>query len=112
MTVYPAISELRLWVPLAVDIFKTYMPTVGKPYPQVHIATARTYPKMRADLLVQTGCNHVEEPEALWSPGQGWCPRYSNGVYEDGRLVVSAGLSNATWIPRIMNPIEVVFLEP
>lgn len=64
MTVYPAMSELRLWVPLAVDIFKTYMPAIDKPYPQVHIATARTYPKMRADLLGQTGCKHLEEPEA------------------------------------------------
>ncbi len=47
----------------------------------------------------------------LWSPGQGWWPEYTKGVYEE-RLVVSAGLSNTTWIPRIWNPIEVIYLEP
>ena len=45
-----------------------------------------------------------------WSPGQGWWPRYTKGVY-DGRMVVSAGLSNTTWVPRIGNPTEVVYLE-
>ena len=47
----------------------------------------------------------------LWSPGQGWWPKWTRGVYE-GRLVVSAGLSNTTWIPRIGNPTEVVYVEP
>ena len=47
----------------------------------------------------------------LWSPGQGWWPRWTKGVY-DGRLVVSTGLSNTTWIPRIGNPTEIVYLEP
>lgn len=45
-----------------------------------------------------------------WSPGQGWWPRYTKGVYE-GRLVVSAGLSNTTWVPRLFNPTEVVYIE-
>ena len=47
----------------------------------------------------------------VWAPGQSWWPRWTKGVYE-GRLVVSAGLSNTTWIPRIWNPTEVVYLEP
>jgi predicted MPP superfamily phosphohydrolase len=46
----------------------------------------------------------------VWSPGQGWWPRYTKGVY-DGRLVVSAGLSNTTWVPRFFNPTEVVYIE-
>lgn len=46
----------------------------------------------------------------VWSPGQGWWPRYTKGVYEN-RLVVSAGLSNTTWIPRLFNPTEVVYIE-
>ena len=46
----------------------------------------------------------------VWSPGQGWWPRYTKGVYEN-RLVVSAGLSNTTWVPRIFNETEVVYLE-
>lgn len=45
-----------------------------------------------------------------WSPGQSWWPRYTKGVYE-GRLVVSAGLSNTTWVPRLFNPTEVVYIE-
>jgi predicted MPP superfamily phosphohydrolase len=47
----------------------------------------------------------------VWAPGQGWWPRWTKGVNE-GRLVVSTGLSNTTWIPRIWNPTEVVYLEP
>ena len=46
----------------------------------------------------------------LWSPGQGWWPKWTRGVYE-GRLVVSPGLSNTTWIPRIGNPTEIVYIE-
>lgn len=46
-----------------------------------------------------------------WAPGQGWWPRWTRGVYER-RLVVSAGLSNTTWVPRLFNPTEVVYIEP
>ena len=46
----------------------------------------------------------------VWSPGEGWWPRYTKGVYE-GRLVVSAGLSNTTWVPRLFNPTEVLYIE-
>ncbi len=48
--------------------------------------------------------------QGLWAPGQGWLPKYTKGVYE-GRLVVSAGLSNTARVPRICNPTEVVYLE-
>ncbi len=47
----------------------------------------------------------------VWSPGQGFWPRWTRGVYK-GRLVVSAGLNNTTWVPRIGNPTEVVYIEP
>lgn len=50
------------------------------------------------------------EWRGTWSPGQGWWPRYTKGVYE-GRLIVSAGLSNTTWVPRLFNPTEVVYIE-
>ena len=46
----------------------------------------------------------------VWAPGQSWWPRWTKGVYK-GRLVVSTGLSNTTWIPRIWNPTEVVYVE-
>ena len=45
------------------------------------------------------------------APGQGWFPKWTKGVY-DGKLVVSAGLSNTTWIPRINNLTEIVYIEP
>lgn len=46
----------------------------------------------------------------LWSPGQGWWPKYTKGVYE-GRMIVSAGLTNTTWVPRIGNSTELVYVE-
>jgi len=46
----------------------------------------------------------------VWCPGQGFWPRWTKGVYE-GRLVVSAGLSNTAHVPRIFNPTEIVYLE-
>ena len=47
----------------------------------------------------------------VWAPGQGTWPKWSCGVYES-RLIVSAGLNNTTWIPRLWNPTEVVYVEP
>lgn len=46
----------------------------------------------------------------VWSPGQGFLPRWTKGVYE-GRLVVSTGLSNTASVPRLFNSCEVVFIE-
>ena len=46
----------------------------------------------------------------VWSPGQGFLPRWTKGVYE-GRLVVSAGLANTASVPRLFNPCEVVYVE-
>ena len=51
------------------------------------------------------------EWRGLWSPGQGFFPRWTRGVYERNRLVVSAGLSNTARVPRICNPCEIVYLE-
>ncbi len=48
--------------------------------------------------------------QGIYAPGQGWFPKYSRGVY-DGRLVVSAGVSNTTWIPRFFNPREIGVVE-
>ena len=47
----------------------------------------------------------------LFAPGQGWWPRWTKGVY-DGRLIVSSGLSNTTWVPRLFNPTEIVYITP
>lgn len=45
----------------------------------------------------------------VFSPGQGWFPKYTKGQY--GKMLVSAGLTNTTWIPRINNPTELVIVE-
>lgn len=46
----------------------------------------------------------------LYTPGQGWCPKWTSGVV-DGRMVISAGLSNTTWVSRIWNPVEIVYIN-
>lgn len=45
----------------------------------------------------------------VYSPGQGLFPRYTRGLH--GRMLVSAGASNHTPIPRINNPCEVIELQ-
>lgn len=49
----------------------------------------------------------------FYAPGQGLFPAYHHGVYPcgPGRLVVSAGCSNTSVIPRFGNPCEVVLLD-
>ena len=46
----------------------------------------------------------------IYAPGQGFWPKYTEGVY-DGRLVVSAGLANTVSVPRFFNPTQIVFIE-
>lgn len=46
----------------------------------------------------------------VYSPGQGLFPKYTSGVL-DGRCVISRGIGNHTWIPRICNPTELVMIE-
>ena len=50
----------------------------------------------------------------LFSPNQGWFPKYAGGRYgEDGTImIVSRGLANNVGaIPRIFNPPELVVVE-
>ena len=46
----------------------------------------------------------------LYGPGIGLFPDYALGCY-DGRLVVSAGVTNSTSLPRLFNPCEIVVVE-
>lgn len=46
----------------------------------------------------------------LYAYGQGFFPKYTKGIYED-KLIVSAGLSNTSKIPRFGNPTELVFVH-
>ena len=45
----------------------------------------------------------------IFAPNQGFLPRYTKGQY--GNMIVSAGLTNTTWVPRLFNPTELVIVE-
>ncbi|MBQ8654337.1 MAG: metallophosphoesterase [Clostridia bacterium] len=47
----------------------------------------------------------------IYSPGQGLFPRLTHGFYEDGRLLVSRGMTNSARAPRINNPCEMIMLH-
>ena len=49
--------------------------------------------------------------QGLFAPGQGLLPRYTSGFYDGGRLLVSRGLTNATWAPRINCACELIILH-
>lgn len=46
----------------------------------------------------------------LYAPGQGILPKYTHGVV-DGRMIISAGASNAVAAPRWGNPCEVLQID-
>ena len=50
----------------------------------------------------------------LFAPGQGLFPRYTGGLYGDGRMLLSRGLTNNTVAPRINTPCElhIVTVKP
>lgn len=48
--------------------------------------------------------------QGIFSPGQGFFPRYTRGLYEN-RLVVSSGCANTVPVPRWGNPPEIVAIH-
>lgn len=48
--------------------------------------------------------------QGLYSPGQGLFPKYTSGLY-DGRLLVSRGLGNPYFIPRINNRPQLIVVD-
>ena len=52
--------------------------------------------------------------QGLFAPGQGILPKLTSGFYYDDRLLVSRGVTNATWAPRINCACEIImlYLEP
>ncbi len=48
--------------------------------------------------------------KGVYCPGQGLFPPLTAGVVDD-RLVISRGLANNGWIPRLNNPPELVYVE-
>ena len=51
-----------------------------------------------------------KEWRGVFAPGQGFLPHYSSGVI-DSRLVISRGLSNTLIVPRLNNPLEMVYIN-
>lgn len=49
----------------------------------------------------------------LYSPDQGWFPKYAGGVYKHGTMthIVSRGISFNLCLPRVFNPPEVVVVD-
>lgn len=45
----------------------------------------------------------------LYAPGQGFFPKYTRGL-TDGRLIISAGVSNPVPVPRWGNPLETLMI--
>lgn len=48
--------------------------------------------------------------QGLYAPGQGLLPRLTAGWYDEGRLLVSRGMTNANKAPRWFNPCELILL--
>lgn len=49
--------------------------------------------------------------QGLFAPGQGILPKLTSGFYFDDRLLVSRGVTNATWAPRINCACEIIMLH-
>ncbi len=49
--------------------------------------------------------------QGVYSPDQWLFPRLTSGFYFGGRLLVSRGMTNATWAPRINCPCELILLH-
>ena len=49
----------------------------------------------------------------LYAPGQGLFPKLTHGVHDDGRMIISRGMTNGAKprVPRIQNPCELILLE-
>ena len=49
----------------------------------------------------------------VYGPNQGLFPEYDKGLYNfsDNKLIVTAGLGNFVWVPRLNNPPELVIIE-
>ncbi len=48
--------------------------------------------------------------QGLYAPGQGVLPKYTSGLH-DNRLIVSRGLANNAFVPRLFNSTELIFIN-
>ena len=66
-----------------------------------------------------TVCGHAHGGQiqimghGLYAPGQGLFPKLTHGLHDDGKMMVSRGMTNGAKprIPRICNPCELIILE-
>lgn len=49
--------------------------------------------------------------QGLYAPGQGLLPRLTSGLYFGERLLVSRGVTNSVWAPRIHCACEIIILH-
>lgn len=51
--------------------------------------------------------------KGLYTPGQGWFPKFTSGVFEGeyGKMIISRGLANTASVPRLFNEPEIVYVE-
>lgn len=72
------------------------------------------YLRQRNIQLVLSGHAHGGQWQffgrGVLAPGQGLFAKYTYGVHE-GRLVISRGMGDHTWVPRLFNPREIVMLH-
>jgi predicted MPP superfamily phosphohydrolase len=74
---------------------------------------------MRCEIdLVLCGHAHggqvrLPDGQGIYSPEQGFMPKFTEGVFKSktATMVISRGLGNAIWIPRINNPAELVIVK-
>ena len=59
----PTKSEIQLWIPAATDIFKSIMPPINTPYPQVIIANGRNIRSIRTKLVNDLACKNTNFTE-------------------------------------------------
>ncbi len=66
-----------------------------------------------------TVCGHAHGGQiqllgrGLYAPGQGLFPKLTHGIHDEGRMMISRGMTNAVkpHVPRINNPCELIILE-
>ncbi len=75
------------------------------------------YPEYLADRsidLILSGHAHGGQwrifDHGIFAPGQGIFPKYTSGLY-DNKLIVSRGLANNAFVPRLFNPCELIFIN-
>ena len=49
--------------------------------------------------------------QGIYAPGQGFFPKLTHGLHDEGRMMISRGMTNGTRCPRFNNPYELIILH-